>query len=372
MSLRMHFVLRTCLIGTAGWVLLDDCYSMFKVTVCLKCGGEGFSVELVYCEKCQDYAMHWYCLDVPPTSPNQSVSWFCEDCEPEVEITCSSSSSKLLDSKEMQANKSREGKKKTTKDADKFAAEKEVQICEGNPSLRETHCSGNYYKDQKFTKEWKLVVKEKEAESLQTSPIAVSDLNASSMERYDCYVQSQPIIDPIWRGKLCMRNNFNTVDRLAVVAHLSTLACTKVHETAKLLPELLFLELTHRSRVWPKSFENLGPSNHDIALYFFPDSIRVENIFDVLVDEMIQQNLAMRAVLENAELLIFPSTVLPMQHWRFQTKFYLWGVFRRKQNSHPAGDVVPKSEKSLALARYRHSPISPLSNIGSYDYDSVP
>lgn len=71
-----------------------------------------------------------------------------------------------------------------------------------------------------------------------------------------------------------MPNNFNVVDRLAVVAHMSTLACTKVHEAAKFLPELLFLELTYRSHVWPKRFEKLGPSNHDIALYFFPDSIR--------------------------------------------------------------------------------------------------
>lgn len=84
----------------------------------------------------------------------------------------------------MQDNKSREGKKKNGK---------------GSPSLHETHSSGNYDKDQKFTKEQKLVVEEKEAESAQTSQTAVSDLNASSMKRYDSYVHSQPIIDPVWR-----------------------------------------------------------------------------------------------------------------------------------------------------------------------------
>lgn len=77
------------------------------------------------------------------------------------------------------------------------------------------------------------------------------------------------------RGSFSMCNvNYNDVGRLAVVAHLSSSACPKVCETAQSLPKLIFLKMYHKSRVWPKSFETLGPKNHDIALYFFPDNRR--------------------------------------------------------------------------------------------------
>lgn len=39
----------------------------------------------------------------------------------------------------------------------------------------------------------------------------------------------------------------------------------------------------------------------------------VERAFDKLVDDMISFDLAIRAVVENAELLVFSSTLLPIQ-----------------------------------------------------------
>lgn len=41
---------------------------------------------------------------------------------------------------------------------------------------------------------------------------------------------------------------------------------------------------------------------------------RDEKGFDKLVDDIICLDLAIRAVVENAELLVFPSTVLPTQY----------------------------------------------------------
>jgi hypothetical protein len=41
---------------------------------------------------------------------------------------------------------------------------------------------------------------------------------------------------------------------------------------------------------------------------------RVERYFDQLVDEMISNDFALRAKVEKAELLIFPSTMLPSQY----------------------------------------------------------
>lgn len=81
---------------------------------------------------------------------------------------------------------------------------------------------------------------------------------------------------------------------------------------------------------------------------------RNEIVFDSLVNDMISQDLAMRVVIENAELLIYTSRILPMDCWRFQSKYYLWGVFR------------PKKPLVLASETWEiRSPVSPLSD-GSY------
>lgn len=173
-----------------------------------------------------------------------------------------------------------------------------------------------------------------------------------------------PIRDPIWRGSMSIfQNNYGAPG--GIVAHLSSIACSRASEEAKGLSGLLSPELLPRSGVWPKSFRKLGPAADHIGLYFFPDNERNEIVFDSLVNDMISQDLAMRVVIENAELLIYTSRILPMDCWRFQSKFYLWGVFRPKKPSAP--DVVPGEQQGLtkAITWERRSPVSPLS-IGSY------
>ena len=59
-----------------------------------------------------------------------------------------------------------------------------------------------------------------------------------------------------------------------LVAHMSSLACSKVYEEAKTLPELLSVEILRRSDIWPKGFEKLGPTDQSIALYFFAEGER--------------------------------------------------------------------------------------------------
>ncbi|KAL0323272.1 UNVERIFIED_CONTAM: hypothetical protein Sangu_1946500 [Sesamum angustifolium] len=111
---------------------------------------------------------------------------------------------------------------------------------------------------------------------------------------------------------------------------------------------------------------------------------RYERAFDHLVDEMMHNELGMRAVLQNAELLVFTSTQLPLPYWRFQDKYYLWGVFRGKQNLrlrpqssrresryqprmhadcwNDSEDKVAEKMKNFGA----QSPLSPLSTCGSY------
>ncbi|XP_031284677.1 uncharacterized protein LOC116143372 isoform X3 [Pistacia vera] len=177
---------------------------------------------------------------------------------------------------------------------------------------------------------------------------------------YSIYVPAQPIFQPIWNvidsGSLYLSNEkYGTVGGLA--AHLSTMASSRVFEEAKRFPELLCLELLPRSAVWPNNFIKRGPSDDNIALYLFPNNDWDGKVYNSLVDDMVSHNLAMRSVLENAELLVFTSNVLPFQFWRFELKFYLWGVFRGKQASRVHATKFPH-----AITWYTQSPVSPLSH----------
>ncbi|KAL0421359.1 UNVERIFIED_CONTAM: hypothetical protein Slati_3158800 [Sesamum latifolium] len=88
------------------------------------------------------------------------------------------------------------------------------------------------------------------------------------------------------------------------------------------------VEILPRSYVWPKSFEVSGPTEDNIAVYFFPSLMKYEKVYDYLVFEMMRDDVAIRATVKNAELLIFTSIELPARFRRFQGKLYLWGVFR--------------------------------------------
>lgn len=75
------------------------------------------------------------------------------------------------------------------------------------------------------------------------------------------------------RGNLRLSSDkYGSIEGL--VAHLSTSACSKVFQEAKLLPQLLCPELLPRSKAWPKSFHKWGPSDDNIALYLFPNNER--------------------------------------------------------------------------------------------------
>lgn len=248
-----------------------------KIPVCLTCGDVGFEETLVYCNKCEECALHRYCLDGPVIFTDE-VIWYCEDCEEEV---------------------------------------------------IDTNCT-----DQ---------------DSSDSSDSSDSESEVDSSEE-ECVadVHPQPISDPIWRGslKVCHKS----VDKVTrLMGHLSTLACRKVLEEARHIPDVLYGELLQRSAVWPESFKKFGTNNLSIGLYFFPQNERVERYFDQLVHEMISNDLAIRTFIVKAELLIFPSTVLPSEYKRFQSKYYLWGVFRRNQSPSKKSDVGSSGKDASVL-----------------------
>jgi hypothetical protein len=59
-----------------------------------------------------------------------------------------------------------------------------------------------------------------------------------------------------------------------LIGHLSTLACPKVLEETRNLPNVLNADLLQRSAVWPASFAKFGTNYQSIGLYFFPQNER--------------------------------------------------------------------------------------------------
>ncbi|KAJ8557396.1 hypothetical protein K7X08_003021 [Anisodus acutangulus] len=145
------------------------------------------------------------------------------------------------------------------------------------------------------------------------------------------YVPAQALIDPIWRG--CFIFNRESETSINILAHLSNKACEKMFKAANGLPVKLDVKIMAKSDVWPKSFLRSPPTDSSIALYLFPEFERDENSYDDLLEDVIDNDLAMKTTIDDLELLIFSSHELPHKHWRLRRKYYLWGVFRRKSSS---------------------------------------
>lgn len=296
--------------------------------VCLKCGDEGFSDTFVFCDKCQVYALHRYCLD-GPVNFYDDVTWLCEDCEPHVieksfhyqcilpsRVSDSSNSAKDASQGKSDVTNYVESVKDNNNQQQNIAAKRNVMLsdCHSVSNHAQSQSINNYEEEEKLK------------EDCQSVPIVEDNSSEGFVTVHDPY----PIVDPTWRGSWCFSNQSSDTFT-GLFAHLSTLACPKVLEETRLFPEVLSANLLPRSAVWPKGFSESGPNDESIALYFFPESESVERAYDNLVDDMISHDLGIKAMIKNAELLVFPSTVLPIKHRRFQAKYYLWGVFRAKQ-----------------------------------------
>ncbi|KAK7391287.1 hypothetical protein VNO78_19701 [Psophocarpus tetragonolobus] len=242
-------------------------------TVCLNCGDVGFQVALILCADCRGYALHRYCLKGPVIFTDS--------------VTCSP---------------------KLERPVHSISGEEEREVENGcGPAPSDVDNSDVDFK------------------SVSVS-LGATNNDSGCAELGGC-VYAQPIIEPIWRGSIYFCNEtIGTVSGL--LAHMSNLACSKVAEEARHLAEVLHAELVPKSMVWPESFKTREPTDQDIALFFFPDSEGAEKDFDALVDDIISHGHAIRFVAKNAELLIFSSIELPIPCWRFESKYFLWGVFR--------------------------------------------
>ncbi|GLT32170.1 hypothetical protein SLA2020_068560 [Shorea laevis] len=288
-------------------------------TVCQKCGDRGYVEALTYCSICRVSAEHRYCFDSLPKVLNEDIVWVCQDCTSSVCESSSPVSSRL------------------TPEVNNANLHFKAQAVQSKPKRLPIEIEKGFKGTCSFQSEEVCRVFE------LTKSVLQDEENSLPLKepQHNLCVHAQPILDPIWRGSMIIQNRNWTLDGL--VAHLSTLACLNVSNATSSLPDLLTLEIFPRLLVWPKKFGSTTPQDGDIGLYFFPEKESNEKAFDKLLDDMMLKDLAVKASFDNADLLIFTSLQLPLQHWRFRRKYFLWGLFSREKLSKSARKVFPCS-----------------------------
>ncbi|XP_028110582.1 uncharacterized protein LOC114309062 isoform X4 [Camellia sinensis] len=287
--------------------MASSCESgVLMTTVCQTCGDKGDLLLLVYCVQCHDSAMHRYCLD--KFSPDDdSITWMCEECTAKAPQIGPSMKSERINSRkdqavEVQNNWEKRPSKKAFSTAKRPAGMKNELFKAAKltgcslPNEDKFHVSFDETRGSQECRIQRRRLMLEDGDSSEEPELAKANISQSGPSVHMSYCQpslepdshlyGQPVNDPIWR-----------------------------------------------SDVWPKSFQKLPPTDDSIALYFFPDSERDEKVFDILLDDIIEHNLALKALIGDAELLTFTSRELPQQYWRFRRKYYLWGVFRRQSSS---------------------------------------
>ncbi|XP_010463720.1 PREDICTED: uncharacterized protein LOC104744372 isoform X1 [Camelina sativa] len=169
----------------------------------------------------------------------------------------------------------------------------------------------------------------------------------------------------IWQGDLEVEKSRN-LSRMhnGMQAYLSTLASPKVVEVVNQFPVILTLNEVPRLSAWPAQFQDLGAKEQHVALFFFAKDIEsYEKNYKPLVDNMIQKDLALKGNLEGVELLVFASNQLPRDCQRWNMLYFLWGVFRGRNQSCsnplkstplPASCVLPNMGKASSSRETFH------------------
>lgn len=148
-------------------------------------------------------------------------------------------------------------------------------------------------------------------------------------------ISAIPEPEYIWQGVFDLHRNGKPTDLCGgFQAHLSTCASRSVHEVVLKFPEKVSLNEVARLSIWPTHFHDSGAKDDNVALYFFAKDIEsYERNYKSLLDRMMKNDLALKGNFDGAELLIFPSNLLPERSQRWNRSFFLWGVFRVKRVS---------------------------------------
>ncbi|KAJ7974089.1 RING/FYVE/PHD zinc finger superfamily protein [Quillaja saponaria] len=133
-------------------------------------------------------------------------------------------------------------------------------------------------------------------------------------------------------------------------AHLSNKAHLSASKLAAQLPEVLHLDLVHKSDVWPECFYLSSPTDEHIAVYFFSKNESYQRSLDSLVETLMCQGQSMRTLVDSIEVLIFSSIELPLQLWRIQGKHYLWAVFKESHHK-DSHNNIQSSRRNIVIGK---------------------
>ncbi|CAA2963274.1 Hypothetical predicted protein [Olea europaea subsp. europaea] len=141
----------------------------------------------------------------------------------------------------------------------------------------------------------------------------------------------------VWMGSFSIHNGFKHGTLCdPVYAHPSGKIHRKVYEYSKLMPEVLHFELFPCGELWTNLFQEYGLDRKNIGLYFLPSASKRSEDYFSLLESMIKKDLALRKQIADVELMLFPSTRLTLDCQRWNGKYFLWGLFRRKKRDEVA------------------------------------
>ncbi|KAM0912614.1 hypothetical protein ACQ4PT_012689 [Festuca glaucescens] len=168
-------------------------------------------------------------------------------------------------------------------------------------------------------------------------------------------VSTVPELDYIWQGDFELWRTGRSPELCdGFQAHLSCTASRKVLEVAKKFPSRVQLEELPRQDSWPIQFQENGPTYENIGVFFFArDTHSYEHHYSKLVQNMLNNDLALRGNIETAELLIFPSNILSKNSQRWNMFYFLWGVFRVTKKDHDGAEPDCNSFSSATCADHQ-------------------
>ncbi|CAL5204351.1 unnamed protein product [Lathyrus oleraceus] len=314
--------------------------SVKKIKVCLMCGDKGDSKRLVFCIQCKACAQHSYCIENIHREDDGTIVWRCVDCapsKPKCKPESARKSERISYATEAKYKRIIMKKKSGTVRKQSLIRSKEGEsvgcLAKNDtekilPVLKNEDVLCNH-PESPDAKDPLNISCDKQAMKYEiyAEPEAINIMpQLFHYPEFDKYSRAQPLSDPVWGGLF----RLNNATHFHLVAYLSSGASSKVKSAVTELPKLLDVESLSRHVIWPQSFVTYPPDNDCIGLYFFPQYERDEMIFDRVLNYAIEQDSALKAVINNLELFIFSSHLLPPDDRRICKKYYLWGVFKPK------------------------------------------
>ncbi|CAO2832288.1 unnamed protein product [Amaranthus hypochondriacus] len=191
--------------------------------------------------------------------------------------------------------------------------------------------------------------------SISAKQLKVYPANFSSSSEEDpvLAVSAIPELESIWQGVFEIHRNGKHPDICGgFQAHLSSFASDKVLEVVRKFPQKIVFNEVARSCAWPFQSKEVSAKEDNIAMYFFAKDLESYlKSYKVLLEYMMKHDLALKGNINGVELLVFPSNHLAHASQRWNTLFFMWGVFRGRRGHYSVdrGPSLVKPESAVSV-----------------------